>query len=282
MKVSERDLISDTYINEKESILDDLTDIPKPKVQTKKPLTREEIRERLNKITPPTGWKEPNTFLKYYFIPLFLITIFIIGAIGIFILKSQLGFLFIIVAIFYGVIVTPVILGICGYMLIRLIFFDKNKITGKIISNVSRNYFIMYFLKPNKRISKRICLIEKDGISILYDKSRYIIDSEKTWLDDENRPSGFWLPGLPQQLGFDFAKYLISISNENPNPTDNYGHKINIMYNSKNLEFFKNDKLFYEFHQQVTPETMKLLTYAFIIIGIMIFAIVLIVILTRK
>lgn len=268
---------ADEIIKLDKAKLDIPKNIPKPPK-----FSKEELRKKLNSPTKDTGWREPNTFLKYYSIPIFIFICMIGGLFFIVTNSRALGFMYMIVLIFYAGILIPFGLGIIAYFILRLVAWDRNKLTGKIIVNVSKNFFIMNFFKPNKRIIKRVVLIDSDGISIKYEDKRYIIDMENTWLDENNYPNGYFLPNLPQQLSFNFAKYLISISKDNPNPLTDDGEKIEVTYSSKNLEVFKKDKLFFEFHQQITPETMKLLYFAFGLIGVAFLVIFLLVVILKK
>lgn len=247
-----------------------------------KKYTPKELKNLIDVPLPPTGWQKGNMFLEFYLMPLVLFMFFLAGDGAIFLFKQDLGFLFIIVLIFYNALVFPVLLVIIGYSLIRTLFIDRNKITGAIIKKTSKTFFVMNFFLTQKRIVQRFVQINKDGLSIDYDNGIYIIDKEETWLDEDNFPNGYFLPNFPNQLKLDFAKYLLQISTENPNPLDADGNTIDIMYSAKNLKIFKNDKLFYEFHQQITPETMKMIAWLLILIGLMVGAIVFIIILMKK
>lgn len=240
----------------------DIKNFPKP--PKPKQISKEEgLKNQFSKIPEQTGYNKPNLFLKYYFIPLLIIFFNICGVIALFIFKSSFGFWFMIILIFYCGIALPLFLGIIGFFVIRFFAFDKNKITGKIISNVSKNFIVAYFFLTQKRIKRRVCLIDDDGISFHIKDMRYIIDREKCFQDEENYICGFWLPDLPNQLGFDFVKYidvyLNAVKNKDLTTSrDRENNIIDVTYSSKNLEKFRKDKIFYEFHEQMTPEAMKI------------------------
>jgi hypothetical protein len=247
----------------------DIKNFPKP--PKPKPINKEEeLKKQFSKIPEQTGYSKPNIFLKYYLAPLLIIFFNICGVVALLIMKSSLGNWFIIILIFYCGIALPLFLGIISYFFIRLIAFDRNKVTGKIISSVSKNFIVAYFYLTQKRIKRRVCLIDDDGISFHIKDARYIIDREKCFQDEENYICGFWLPDLPNQLGFDFVKYIDVYLNavkdkDLTTSRDRENNIIDVTYSSKNLEKFRKDKIFYEFHEQMTPEAMKIV---YILLGV--------------
>jgi hypothetical protein len=179
----------------------------------------------------------------------------------------------------------PLWLGLAGFMLLRVIVFDKNKLSNKIIPMVSRNFIVCYLLLQQKRVKKIVCLLNKDGISFYINKLLYIIDREKIFFDNDNFPCGFWFPNLPNQLGLDYDddsinSYFEKIS-KGEIPKDKNNNVIDIIYSSENLEKFRKDKVFYEFHEKVTPETLKLLYFFIGLFVLMVVAIMVIVIVLK-
>lgn len=255
-----------------------LREPPKPKKL--KTFSNDEIKKdlvnKMSNIPEQTGYNMPNIFLKYYLIPI-LIIIFNIAGIGfIFSYRSLFGFWFMIILLFYCGIVLPIFIGIIGYFIIRLLIFDKNKVTGKIRSMISKNFIIANFFLTQKRIIKRICPIDNDGISFHIKDNRYIIEKGECWNDEDNFINGYWLPNFPNQLRLNFAKYidkyLESIKKGNlKESVDSEGNTIDLSYSSRNLEVFRKDKLFYEMHQQITPESMKLI---YICLGVIALALI--------
>ena len=222
------------------------------------------VKKHLEKEVKKTGWYKPNIFLKNYLIVILIGIFNIFGVIFLFLIREQLGYLFLIIVTFYIGIGFPLQLGLGAYTIIRL-YLDKNKITNEIKKVLPVNFIIAYFFLTQKKLLKRVCIIDSDGISYKIGKGRYIIDSEKVFYDENRFPCGFWLPNLPNQLGFDFSKELKRVSEvmkekgfKIEDLENEKGETIDVTYSSRNLEVFRKDKVFKEFHQHSTPETMKL------------------------
>ena len=263
-------------MKEKEIKNNTLFDIPLPPT----PKNEKEI------INFDSGFKKTNTFLRYYFTPLFILFCNIAGLVSLFVFKQQLGYFFIIALIFYVGICMPLLLGIFGFMILRLIVFDKHKLSNKIIPMVSRNFIVVNLLLTQKRIKRIICLLNKDGISFYIGKLLYIIDKDKIFFDEDNFPNGFWFPNLPNQLGLDYDddrinNYFKKIS-EGDIPRDKKNNVIDIIYSSENLEKFRKDKVFWEFHEKVTPETLKMVYILLGVVALCVVAIIIIVIVTKS
>lgn len=208
-----------------------------------------------------TGYKKPNIFLKYYLMPIFIILFNIGGLVFLFSIREVLKNWFYIILVFYIGLALPLFLGIAGYSFIRL-YLDKNRILNKIIPVLPKNFIKAIFFLPQKKQLERICLLNNDGISFNIKDAKYIIDADKIFFDEQKYPCGYWLPNIPNQIGF--------------NLNDEKQIK-GINYSSQNLEIFFKDKMFKELHQQITPETLKLLYMAFGIIGLFIVALIIII-----
>lgn len=261
-----------------------LRDIKSPSLELEKEFkTLDDLKNRIDVPLPPTGWSKPNLILRYYALPILIMLFVVAGFVCIFFFRASLSSMFLIALIFYACLATPLLLGIAGFLLIRFWFFDRNRITGAVVRNVSKNFVIANFITTHRRMIKRVCQLEKDGISFKYNGERYIVDEEKCFIDDDRYPNGFWLPNLPNQLSLDIAQYIYKYLDAMRNPDDlkNFidknGNRMDISMSSKNLEIFNKNKIFSEFIQQITPETMKLLIGAFILIGCAFVAIIVIV-----
>ena len=249
------------------------------------PLPPKPFKSEKEYIKYDSGFKKPNTFLKYYLTPFFILFCNILGFVSLFIFRQQLGYFFMIALIFYVGICMPLLLGIFGFMILRLIVFDKHKLSNIIIPMISRNFIIVNLLLTQKRIKRVVALLNKDGISFYIGKLLYIIDRDKIFYDEDNFPNGFWFPNLPNQLGLDYDderinSYFQKIS-KGDIPKDKNNNIIDIIYSSENLEKFRKDKVFYEFHEKTTPETLKMVYLLFGIICLFIIAIVILVIVMK-
>jgi hypothetical protein len=247
--------------------------IPPPPIFKKSDVEKmKDLNKTLNKQIPLTGWTKANVFFQGYAVPLVMLLLNLVGFGLLFILRDSMGYFFMVSIIFYGALFTPMFLGIAGYMLLRFFMFDRNRLTGIVIKNVSKNFIIANFFLTQKRIIQRVSVLNPDGISFSIGDCVYIVDREEVWIDSDNHPNGYWLPNMPNQLKIDFATQLLSIMDGK-----NDANKPEVTYSSKNLKVFMKDKIFYEFHNQMTPEAMKLLYVAFGAIGLLIVAIIIIV-----
>lgn len=258
------------------------------KEETKKDLIApeyKELKKQIDKKIDKTGYKKPNIFLKYYLVPILIGVFNILGFGLLFMFRDVLGYFFMIVLTFYIGIALPLMLGLGGYSLIRL-YLDKNKLTNEIKAVLPRDFIIMYIFMTQKKLKKVVAFVNSDGISANIGESRYIIDSEKVFYDGDKYPCGFWIANLPNQLGFDFFPELDRVADKMRDDKfeikDLYNEKgklVDVIYSSRNLEKFRKDKVFYEFHEKTTPESMKLVyMMAGIIVVMLIVGLVIIII----
>lgn len=194
--------------------------------------------------------------LKIYSFPIItLIVCIIISAILIFV-KTPLIVMVIVLTFMF-----PLVLIATVFLIVKLIY-DKNQISNFLIKAIRRNFLIANFYTSNKKILKKVVLLDNDGISFKIKEQTYIVDNEKIWFDEEKNPNSFYVWDLPNPIDFKFNLET---------------KKFDINYSSINLTKFKKDKIFYEMHTPFTPEMMKILyimggvlALAFIVILVMV------------
>lgn len=209
----------------------------------------------------------------YISIGIILSLIFIIN-ISLIVLKAQL--IFIILGLFLTV---PIFICLLIWTLLRLFLFgDFNVLRGKIIIAVSSNFIIANFLLTQKRIVKRVCLINEDGISFNVGKKKYTVDGNCIWLDENKNPNSFYVPNLPNPLKFDFVKYLkLALQQYRKQDNENFTDEIDVLYSSENLSRLKLDDYMKKMHVDRDADKNKMFIYIFILFIISIIAICVIV-----
>lgn len=208
---------------------------------------------------PKPEYKVSNfkKYFKYYGLPITILLFAISITSILWAIKAPIVYIFLAVGLLF-----PFGLGMFIYLTIRL-YLDKHKITSTLIKAVSKNFIVANYMLSNKRVIKRVHLIDKDGISFKTGDLRYIIERDRMWYDENNYPNLFYIPNIPVPLEFNFAKYLIHfrsniVKNVQPEKIlDEYQRPIDVMYTSESLETFRRDKFLKNFHSKSTPEMLK-------------------------
>jgi hypothetical protein len=238
-----------------------------------------ELSERLKIRIEKEKFETVSNVKRIYIISAIILLIVLVINIAIWTFKVPLVF-----KILSGIISVPLLFALLVFIIIRLwLFGDFRTLKGNIVLKVTANYIIANFFLTQKRIVKRICLIEPDGITFLYGTGIYNVDYSCVYLDEENRPNSFYVPNLPNPLRLDFMKYLkLALDSFRHSDVENFNEDLDVIYSAENLKLFKKDKFLEEFHRDNSEALNKMIMYIIAIAVISMIAIVIIVIVLNK
>lgn len=235
------------------------------------------INKEIDKPLTNNKSVKDGIFTKYYKLPLIIFGI-IIGILATLYFMGTDKFLMLILI---TLSIPPCIIFFI-YVTVRLII-DRKRIKEAVVPIFSKNFIIANFFLTQKRIKKVLFFINEDGKSFNDGTKKYIVDREKVWLDDLNRPNSYYIPNLPNPLSFNFnglfieyakaiRKFSISEKIEDLIVYDYEGKPIDVSYSSENLEGLKRDKFLTEMHRDpnATKEVMKIVYGLFGIITLII------------
>lgn len=230
------------------------------------PLDFNDMIKKSNEIPEKTNIQNPKNKKKFlmYTIPIALISSFVI--IGIFLASIGIHIIFVLGFI---VLTTPISFILIILFLARM-FFDRHKISGVIIKNISKRYLKVRFHLPNKREIERYVLINDDGISFNIKNRRYIVDSDKIYYDEDRNPTINYIPNIPNGFKLyieDYLRRFAKYFNEGKinEFKDKEGNTVDISFSSQNLEEFKRAKMFTDLQEKdKTSEKM-----VFFLLGIL-------------
>lgn len=251
-------------------------------IDINKSLHIEEIKQTIDKDIP--DYVRQGLFLKRdhaFKIQLGLWISFILTAVinilVFFILKTGVA-----VKLVTGFLSFFIFTGLILTIIFRLtISGDWDRIKQKIIL-IRGGYIEAIFFSTHKRIKKRYCIPAVDGRSFLLNGLPYMIDMSCVYTNEDNVPCLFYVIGIPNPLNFDFMKYL-DLYFERIEKGENHlniKEKLDVRYSSENLKLMKNDKLMADMHKDRSAEMNRLIMFFIILIGIMVFVILIIVLVT--